>query len=127
TLLTGAEQQLKPQAHSEDRAAVVGHRPDHRVEPAGSQRGRGHGERADPRQHQPVAFTEPTGVAADDHLGATVGEGPLDAAQVANAVVADANHSHSVPLVDGMSSPSTVSAWRVASPSALKAASARWC
>ena len=127
-LVTVAEEQLKTEADAQDGPARGGHRADRPVEAAVAQRLGGRRERPHAGEHQAVTAGQLVAVRAEHRLAAAVDDGALNAAQVADAVIAHADarsrRGHNVPLVEGMPPPITVSACLVARPIALNAASA---
>ena len=102
------EQQLMAEAHAEDRP-LAARQLTHRVaKPGLRQRPCGDRECANSGKHHTVARNDHVRVAADHRLCAGDAERTLHAAQIADAVVADADsRHHSVPFVDGTPPPIT--------------------
>ena len=126
SLVARLEEQLVPEADAEHRALAprdVTHRS---AESGLLQRTRSDRERADARKHHTVARHDHVRIRADHRFGARDAKRALDAAQIADAVVADCRPRALTTSLSstGTPPPMTRNASRVARPSALNAASA---
>ena len=125
SLVAVLEEELMPEADAEHGPAGRRHVSHRLAQTPVGERPRRDRECAHTRKHDTGAGGDDVGLVTDHRLSTGSPERALDAAQISDSVIADADlQAHSVPFVEGTPPPITRNASRVASPSALNAASA---